>query len=107
VTSEVKELRAELRAALKHNAELVEENQRLRFELTAAIPPLQLFARKYARCLTSWEREFLESLAKWSGPLSPKQRDVVDRIAGKTGARVPLPSVGQTEIRYGYTPMVH
>jgi hypothetical protein len=38
----------------------------------------RLLAR--ARTLDRWEREFLQSIAKWTAPLSPKQAAVLERI---------------------------
>jgi hypothetical protein len=110
VSPEVKELRSELRAALKRNEHLENRVRELEFELTEAIPPLQLYARRYARFLTAWERDFVSSLAKWSGPLSPKQQGILSRIEGKTGASIPLPDTpAQARLSDGYPipPVIH
>jgi len=34
---------------------------------------------------TDWEREFLESIARWRGPLTSKQEDVLNKIRAKAG----------------------
>jgi hypothetical protein len=34
---------------------------------------------------TDWEREFLESIARWRGPLTSKQEDALNKIRAKAG----------------------
>lgn len=42
--------------------------------------------------LTEWETNFADSLSKWSGPLTPKQRATAEKILRRTEGLPPQPN---------------
>jgi hypothetical protein len=104
---EIATLRGNLLSANNHVRDLILERASLRQEITAlkhrqreaAAPPpppphsrdrtgreeiTELLDRQDIRW-TDWEKEFLESIARWRGPLTSKQEDVLNKIRAKAG----------------------
>jgi chorismate mutase len=102
---EIATLRANLLSANNHVRDLIQERASLRQEITAlkhrqreaAAPPpppphsrdrtgreeiTELLDRQDIRW-TDWEKEFLESVARWRGPLTSRQEESLNKIRAK------------------------